>query len=302
MASSFITPEHGQSLNEIMLPDVNTTVSLFGMHVRHVSGEWDYPLHEHPQYEINYVIEGEQLMMVDDIPYRQSAGDLILLPPGCPHSSRSVSYHPFTYFCIHFDIDDILFLSLLAHKNQVLFPAENPVTQKVQPVLARLTDMSKRIATDTKMAFRMRLQSTIFELFGLLCEAFADEAVLISPAYERVELAHLIRNRLQGLMNQQLRNELSDDKYYGVNEIASELGISSSHCNRVFKQVFGISPRAYWSDLMLHEARLLLSNPRLTVQEISNLIGYKDIAHFSRQFKRWSGTSPSRHRQMNTNS
>lgn len=79
--------------------------------------------------------------------------------------------------------------------------------------------------------------------------------------------------------------------------LQQSLGISSSHCNRVFKQVFGQSPRAVLSQLVLHEAKLLLGNPKLSVQNIAVMLGYKDIAHFSRQFKRWSGMSPSRYRQ-----
>ncbi|MBW7462169.1 helix-turn-helix domain-containing protein, partial [Paenibacillus sepulcri] len=31
--------------------------------------------------------------------------------------------------------------------------------------------------------------------------------------------------------------------------------------------------------------------------QISSVLGYRDIAHFSRQFKRWSGVSPSDYRQ-----
>ncbi|WP_425415503.1 helix-turn-helix transcriptional regulator [Paenibacillus borealis] len=39
--------------------------------------------------------------------------------------------------------------------------------------------------------------------------------------------------------------ELPYDSHYGFDDIASELGISASHCYRVFRQVFGTSPREY---------------------------------------------------------
>lgn len=98
-------------------------------------------------------------------------------------------------------------------------------------------------------------------------------------------------------MSQQFKQGHESNGHYGIDDIAAELGISSSHCNRVFKQVFGQSPRAVLSQLVLHEAKLLLGNPKLSVQNIAVMLGYKDIAHFSRQFKRWSGMSPSRYRQ-----
>lgn len=58
MVAAFEPPVPGQSLSETIIPDVKTTLNLFGMHLRKVSGEWDYPQHAHPQYEFNYVLEG----------------------------------------------------------------------------------------------------------------------------------------------------------------------------------------------------------------------------------------------------
>ncbi|MFH5186272.1 AraC family transcriptional regulator [Paenibacillus sp. TAB 01] len=297
MSASFIPPALGQSLSEIMLPDVKTTVNLFGMHLRRVDGSWDYPVHEHPQYEINYLLEGEQLMTVNGRRYAQQAGDLMLLRPGDAHSSQSGNQEPFTYFCIHFDIDDKIFLSLLGRMEQVLFAADSSLTRQVQPVLAKLIELAGQ-PDHTTMAQRMRLQSAMFELFGQLWEAISHEAELsASPAYEKVELAHRIRTELQALGTQHFKQGVAAEQHYGIDDIAAKLGISTSHCNRVFRQVFGISPRVYLSGLVLHEAKLLLADPRLSVQHIASILGYRDIAHFSRQFKRWSGLSPSEYRK-----
>jgi len=98
-------------------------------------------------------------------------------------------------------------------------------------------------------------------------------------------------------VSQQFKQGHESASHYGIDDIAAELGISTSHCNRVFKQVFGQSPRAMLSEMVLHEAKILLGNPALSIQNIAVMLGYKDIAHFSRQFKRWSGISPSRYRQ-----
>ncbi|MNJ02399.1 DNA-binding transcriptional regulator AraC [compost metagenome] len=48
---------------------------------------------------------------------------------------------------------------------------------------------------------------------------------------------------------------------------------------------------------MLHEAKVLLDDPRLSISHISGILGYRDIAHFSRQFKRWYGKSPREYRE-----
>ncbi|XOJ01460.1 AraC family transcriptional regulator [Paenibacillus polymyxa] len=297
MSSTYLPPTLGESVHEVFYPDVQTTVNLFAIHLRSVGMDWDYPAHEHPQYELNYVTEGEQRMMVNGTLYIQKAGELLLIPPGSIHSSQSHNGKGFTYFCMHFDIDDQLFLSLLARIKQVRFSANSPVTQQIEPVLRKLMSSADDETANT-MVQRMKLQSAVFELFGHLWEAVSQEAVQwFTDGHEKIELAHQIRNRLQGLMSQHFKQGHESEGHYGIDDIAAELGISSSHCNRVFKQVFGQSPRAVLSQLVLHEAKLLLGNPKLSVQNIAVMLGYKDIAHFSRQFKRWSGMSPSRYRQ-----
>ncbi|AIQ48511.1 AraC family transcriptional regulator [Paenibacillus sp. FSL R7-0273] len=298
MASAFLPPELGQNISEIIIPDVKTTLNLFGMHLRTVSGAWSYPIHAHPQYEFNYVLDGEQRVIVNNRSYTQRAGDLVLLRPGDSHSSLSGNGRPFTYFCIHFDIDDKILISLLSRLHHVLFPADSTIAHKLTPSLTRLVDISHQIQGDITMSQRMRLQSAVFDLFAQLWEAFSIEANLYASAsYEKVELAHQIRSRLQGLVYQQFKQNTQDDKTLGVDDIAAELGISSSHCYRVFRQVFGLSPREFLSQQMLHEAKVLLDDLRLPVSHISAILGYRDIAHFSRQFKRWYGKSPREYRE-----
>ncbi|RAW12641.1 AraC family transcriptional regulator [Paenibacillus taichungensis] len=297
MSSTYLPPALGESVHEVFYPDVQTTVNLFAIHLRSVGSDWDYPAHEHPQYELNYVTEGEQYMTVDGKLYIQKAGELLLIPPGSIHSSLCHNAKGFTYFCMHFDIDDQLFLSLLARIKQVLFNSDSPVTRQIEPVLHKLMSSADNRAAST-MVQRMQLQSAVFELFGHLWEAVSQEAAqLFTDGYEKIELAHQIRNRLQGLVSQQFKQGRESDSHYGIDDIAAELGISSSHCNRVFRQVYGQSPRVYLSEMVLHEAKVLLGNPKLSVQNIAAMLGYKDIAHFSRQFKRWSGISPTRYRQ-----
>ncbi|MCE3202265.1 AraC family transcriptional regulator [Paenibacillus sonchi] len=298
MVSAFIPPVHGHSISETIIPDVKTTLNLFGMHLRKVRGEWEYPVHAHPQYEFNYVLEGEQQLVVNNRSYIQKAGDLVLLRPGDSHSSKSGNGKPFTYFCIHFDIDDKILISLLSRLNHVLFESGSTIAHKLGPVFTRLVEISSTISGDITMSQRMRLQSAVFELFGQLWEAFSIEANLpTTGTYEKVELAHQIRSRLQALVFQQFQMELPYDSHYGIDDIAAELGISASHCYRVFRQVFGVSPREFLSEQMLHEAKVLLDDSSLSVSQISSLLGYRDIAHFSRQFKRWYGKSPREYRE-----
>ncbi|MCC3376554.1 AraC family transcriptional regulator [Cohnella sp. REN36] len=284
--------------HETVFPDVKTTLNLFGIHMRRVPGTWSYPTHEHPQYEINYLLEGRQTMTVNGVAYAQQPGDLLLLKPGESHDSRSGDGAPFTYFCLHFDLDDRLFLALLNRLEQVLFPADGAVAAKVAPALRRMMELAGA-AEAGSIAGRLRLQSCVFELFAQLWEALSAESAHLSPPEDgKVSMAHAIAGRLQALASQHFHHGQAGESHYGIERIADEIGISASHASRTFREVYGVSPRAYWSELVLHEAKQLLADPKHTVQTIAAILGYRDIAHFSRQFKRWTGLAPRDYRRL----
>ena len=298
MAYSAATPVSGlgDTLAETFYPDVETKLNLFAIHRRRVAGNWSYPQHEHPQYEINYLLAGCQAMTVNGREYVQRAGDLLLLRPGDAHASRSGDGTPFEYFCIHFDLDDELLLSLLGGLGQVFFPASGLTARKVKPVLHKILTPDSEGAPNT-VAGRLRLQAAVFELFAQLWEAISAETELLPKRlYGKVELAHAIAGRLKsaGLIQ---HGGTTDEERFGIGPIAAELRISVSHCNRVFRKVYAVSPRVYWSELLLNKSRLLLATSAYSIQAIAEMLGYRDIAHFSRQFKRWTGLSPSEYRK-----
>ncbi|MNJ73716.1 Melibiose operon regulatory protein [compost metagenome] len=83
-----------------------------------------------------------------------------------------------------------------------------------------------------------------------------------------------------------------------IEDIAASLGITPGYCLEVFRKVYGTSPRQYLSNLMLNEAKILIQQPELSLQEIAGRLGYSQVSHFSRQFKRWTGMSPLQYRQL----
>lgn len=199
MADSAKPPEAGGSISETMFPDVKTTLNLFGIHKRQVRGNWQYPLHHHPQYEINYLLDGRQVMSVGGIEYAQGPGDLLLIRPGELHNSRSGDGRPFTYFCLHFDLDDRLFLPMLGRLEQVLFKEDSALARKVSPILRKM--LEPELDPDSRsVSARMRLQSAVFELFALLWDAVSQEVSQLPPrTYGKEELAHEIAGRLQSI-------------------------------------------------------------------------------------------------------
>ena len=66
---------------------------------------------------------------------------------------------------------------------------------------------------------------------------------------------------------------------------------------RRFKEATGDSPLMYLQKLRIAAARRLLENNHRSVQEISDAVGYQDVAFFRQLFQRHTGVSPSGYRE-----
>ncbi|WP_052444815.1 AraC family transcriptional regulator [Flammeovirga sp. OC4] len=77
-----------------------------------------------------------------------------------------------------------------------------------------------------------------------------------------------------------------------LEEIASEFGISVSKLKRDFKTVFNTSVYQYHMNYKMDEAYKLLQSGKYTVSQVGYDLGYKNLATFSRMFKKVKGMKP----------
>jgi transcriptional regulator GlxA family with amidase domain len=92
--------------------------------------------------------------------------------------------------------------------------------------------------------------------------------------------------RAQRLMQKSLQGGFS------LGQLARLLSVSERTLNRRFKQATGEAPLQYLQSLRVDVAKRLLQKKRLTVDAISERVGYRDLSTFRRLFKRETGLSP----------
>jgi len=77
-----------------------------------------------------------------------------------------------------------------------------------------------------------------------------------------------------------------------VETLAREAGMSVSTFHANFKAVTSNSPLQYVKNIRLHKARVLMVQEGLTASTAAGQVGYESASQFSREFKRFFGSSP----------
>lgn len=85
-------------------------------------------------------------------------------------------------------------------------------------------------------------------------------------------------------------------KDFDLDKAAAKSFISPAYLRRLFKKEFGMSPKRYVIEQRINHARTLLSAGYYSVKEVADMSAYQDSKHFSSEFKRICGVSPSEYR------
>ena len=145
-----------------------------------------------------------------------------------------------------------------------------------------------RAYQDVATQFLMRRRTSGLRLKAALLNWFA---VLLDEAHGResyadATLPRSVERALEYMHRQIARQDLS------LREVAGAAGLSLHHFGRVFASAMRQTPMAYLRQVRIEHAKNLLRDTRLRVSEVAHESGFADPLHFSRVFRRYTGTSP----------
>ncbi len=283
----------------IYMPDMDCAFRVYQTHWRVTKSYWSRPLHDHPIFELNIVLDGVQDVLIGDTEYEMQAGDVLLIQPGVPHRVVGTRGNDVTYFAIHFDVEDYMFRSLLSLYRCGLHRRDSETELEIRKPLHDLIELLKAYRTRdlSQPALRMKLMSHVFALFAALGSVQQSDA----PPKDVNQVVYRMAEHIDNISKAGFDDAATATLDTGIAHLAEKLGYSRSYLCRVFRKVFGVSPRKYLSNSTLHHARLELLNPNQSMEQIAEKLGFQDGAHFSKQFKRWTGASPTEYRHIQQN-
>lgn len=288
--------KHSEAMYLGRLADVRLSFQLMGLHARKADSNWTYPSHEHSMYEIHWMMEGQMSMVINGKLNQQSKGDLLFIRPGITHACTGAGPEGFTYFSVHFSVHDTSFCRELNRSKDTYYPATSNLAMAMSPILSTLYDLStEHLSESLSSSKQMKVHAAVFELLGSLVGQLSQNASVTVSRKEAI--AHQIAEYIEDSVRYiHLHSEIQETDRTWIQDIAKSLNLSTSQVNRIFREVYGQAPRKYLSETLLNEAQRLLKQTDLNIDHIAMMLGYKTNAHFSRQFKRWTGIAPSEFR------
>lgn len=97
--------------------------------------------------------------------------------------------------------------------------------------------------------------------------------------------------KVQAIMRDNLHRKLS------LGEFANAVNLSVRRLSHIFRRETGMSPLQYLRLLRMERARYLIQTSFLSVREITLNVGLPDQSHFTRDFKKTYGATPTLYRR-----
>jgi len=83
-----------------------------------------------------------------------------------------------------------------------------------------------------------------------------------------------------------------------IAEVAAEVHVSPTHAKEAFRATFGSGIMTYFNELKIWQAKRLMCDPSLTIDQVSRTLGFSSATYFSRTFRQHTGETPSEFRNQ----
>jgi AraC-like DNA-binding protein len=262
-----------------------------------VCNGFDYPLHNHSEYELNLVVGMSGTRIVGDSMERYSDSDLVLLSPYLYHkwdgdTVLQQSGQPYRVITIQFGMD--LFSGQLFQKERFA---------KIRDLLRGSSRGIRFTGKTLEAAMHLMMNLTEDKGFASIVE-FLQLLDLLSQSTDTTLLAS------EGFAPQALRSESSriqiafgyilkhfTDPALKIGDVATRLNMSDSAFSHFFHKTAFRSFTDFVIDIRIGHACRLLVHGDDTINRISGESGFNNLANFNRLFKKYRSCTPLAYRR-----
>lgn len=255
--------------------------------------------HYHQEYELSFITEGSGKRIVGDSVEAFYPGDLIFIGPGIPHVWLSESPLPVPHSGRTLESVYLLFNQTILPEGLMILPEFAAVNRAI-----RYSERGIRITGNTlNQVSRLMLQlpylnnlkrlMLFYEIMDMIGKSDSF-TYLASADYAGTRFKttnHRVKSIHEFLMKR-YREEIT------LKQVADVVHMAPASASRFFKGATGLSIFEYLNKIKIDYARQLLLNTDMSVVHISYDCGFNNLSHFNKQFKKFTGWTPSRFRKL----
>lgn len=245
--------------------------------------------HFHVGYELIYVVSGTVIIEINSFRHEVHAPSLILL-------------NPFEWHKIIRSNNDYLRYAVVADSD-ILEREVNP----------RIISSLKCRPTGFRHVIPLSEETTFYidKIFSVIQKEFHNqnayrEKFMANELYNLLIMIHRIVQTEnpsfnENMMNVQLYMDEHYDKIENIDSVAKHFFLSPEYLSRAFKTYSGYTPIEYLMNTRLFHAQILLTETTMSSSQICAKVGFRDINHFTRQFRLKFGAPPILFRKQQNN-
>lgn len=232
-----------------------------------------------PSYQMIYIKSCKTPItyIIGNQEYTAQKDDIVLYRPNETQKYIYTANHELLAYWIHFDgtIVESLMKNFHLHDLKIIHLTDTTIA---------FTKTIKRIMNEINASHRFSQDIISGELYTLLAK-LAQFNYLNNNNFSKID--EII---------DEIKINFSDNT--SNQDYAYKCGLSLPHFLRCFKQVTGTSPLNYKLNIRVNHAKQLITSTELSINQISQVVGFNDPFHFSRYFKKLTGHSPKEYREM----
>ncbi len=250
-----------------------------------------YEQHFHSAVEVIYTLQGEVNVSAAEVEYRVRAGELLIIPAGCPHSLRMEEGSARELFL--YEMNGVFTLKEFSALRQLMakpvhLVQSHPCQERVRAIFQRIIDVHR----SGKMLRNLHNYASLLEAYAILGEEYLNNS---ATAAEMNTLQRQISgedafNRALDYLNKNYMDDVTLDS------LSSYAGFSRYTLSRMFRQHTGSTFTQYLSKRRVDMAMELLSGSRMPVTQVALQSGFNSIATFNRVFREIKGCTPTQYR------
>jgi len=253
---------------------------------------FDYPLHYHPELELNYISGGAGVKrIIGDHIGEIKDSELVLVGPNLEHCWEQHNCTKKNIHEITLQFSDNLFEKSFLNKN-IMKPIGEMLDRSVHGILFS-PEVTTRIGLRLVQVTKLAGMDYFLEMLSILHDlAISRNQKLLSTSFVRYD-------KMESNAQVQKLNDYLQDNYttkITLGQVSNLLNMSTVSFSRFIKKNTGKTFVEYVNDIRIAYALRLLIEKEHSISDIAHMCGFNSLVNFNRIFKKSQGYTPSKYR------